>query len=60
MIIVGAHYDSASTHGVIDNGSGISVVLENALRMVNTRSPYTIRYVFLGLKKLGCMVLVHM
>lgn len=53
MIIVGAHYDSASTHGVIDNGSGISVVLENALRMVNTRSPYTIRYVFFGAEEIG-------
>ena len=33
-IIVGAHYDSAGTHGVDDNGSGVAVALENALRMI--------------------------
>ncbi len=47
-IIVGAHYDSAATHGVDDNGSGVAVVLENALRMVGERTPYTIKYLFFG------------
>ena len=52
-IIVGAHYDSAGTHGVVDNGSGVSVVLENALRMRDTELPYTIRYVFFGAEEIG-------
>lgn len=52
-IIVGAHYDSAGTHGVDDNGSGVSVVLENALRMYGTQSYYTIRYVFFGAEEVG-------
>ena len=34
-IIVGAHYDSAGTHGVDDNGSGVAVALESALRMID-------------------------
>lgn len=52
-IVVGAHYDSAGTHGVDDNGSGLSVVLENALRMYNTQTHYTIRYVFFGAEEVG-------
>ena len=52
-IIVGAHYDSAGTHGVDDNGSGVSVALENALRMVNTPTYYTIQYVFFGSEEPG-------
>ena len=45
-IVVGAHYDSAGTHGVDDNGSGIAVALENALRMADTQTHYTIIYFF--------------
>ena len=52
-IIVGAHYDSAGTHGVDDNGSGVSVVLENALRMIDSQTYYTIRYVFFGSEEIG-------
>ena len=52
-IIVGAHYDSAGTHGVDDNGSGVSVVLENALRMIDSQTHYTIRYVFFGSEEIG-------
>lgn len=52
-ILVGAHYDSVGTHGVVDNGSGVSVVLENALRMEKTESPYTIKYVFFGAEEIG-------
>ena len=52
-IIVGAHYDSVGTHGVDDNGSGVSVVLENALRMANVQPQYTIRYVFFGSEEIG-------
>lgn len=52
-IIVGAHYDSAGTHGVDDNGSGVSVALENALRMINIPTYYTIKYVFFGSEETG-------
>ena len=52
-IVVGAHYDSVGTHGVDDNGSGVTVVLENALRMANTQPYYTIRYVFFGSEEIG-------
>lgn len=55
IIIVGAHYDSAGTHGVDDNGSGVSVVLENALRMADESTPYTIRYVFFGSEEIGML-----
>lgn len=52
-IIVGAHYDSAGTHGVDDNGSGVSVALENALRMLDAETQYTIKYVFFGAEETG-------
>lgn len=48
-IIVGAHYDSVGTHGVDDNASGVSVVLESTLRMIDSQIHYTIRYVFFWL-----------
>ena len=51
-IIVAAHYDSVSTHGVYDNGSGISVLLESAMRMKDEETPYTIKYVFFGSEEL--------
>ena len=53
VILVGAHYDSAGTHGVDDNGSGVAVVLENALRMADEPTFYTIRYVFFGSEEIG-------
>lgn len=52
-IIVGAHYDSAGTHGVDDNGSGVAVALESALRMIDVETPYTIKYVFFGAEETG-------
>lgn len=52
-IVIGAHYDSAGTHGVDDNGSGVSVALESALRMANAEPGYTIRYVFFGAEEIG-------
>lgn len=59
-IIVGAHYDSAGTHGVDDNGSGVSVALENALRMVNTPTYYTIQYMYFSVQKnRECMAQGH-
>lgn len=59
-IIVGAHYDSAGTHGVDDNGSGVAVALESALRMIDVETPYTIKYVFLVQKRQECMVQKNM
>lgn len=53
IIIVAAHYDSAGTHGVDDNGSGVSVVLENAMRMVGKETPFTIQYIFFGAEELA-------
>ncbi len=53
FILVGAHYDSAGTHGVDDNGSGVAVLLESALRMRSVRPPDTIRYVFFGAEETG-------
>lgn len=52
-IIVGAHYDCANTHGVDDNGSGVSVTLETAKRMYNVQTPYTIIFVFFGAEEVG-------
>lgn len=52
-IIVGVHYDSAGTHGVDDNGSGVAVALENALRMIDVETQYTIKYVFFGAEETG-------
>ena len=52
-IVVGAHYDSAGTHGVDDNGSGIAVALENALLMADTQTHYTICYIFFGSEENG-------
>lgn len=52
-IIIAAHYDSAGTHGVDDNGSGVSVVLENAMRMVDEQTPYTIHYIFFGAEEVA-------
>ena len=40
-------------HGVDDNGSGVAVLLESALRMRSVRPPYTIRYVFFGAEETG-------
>lgn len=53
IIIVGAHYDSAGTHGIDDNGSGVSVALESAMNTINIETPYTIRYIFFGAEEIG-------
>lgn len=52
-VIVGAHYDSVSTSGVDDNGSGTVVNLETAIRMINVKTPYTIKFVFFGAEEVG-------
>lgn len=53
IIVVGAHYDSAGTHGIDDNGSGVSVALESAMNTINIETPYTIRYIFFGAEEIG-------
>lgn len=52
-ILVGAHYDSVDTHGVDDNGSGVSVLLESAFRLSKMNLPYTIQYIFFGAEETG-------
>lgn len=47
ILIVGAHYDSASiTPGANDNGSGVAVLLELAERLKDVPLKRTIRFVF--------------
>ena len=52
-IIIAAHYDSVGTHGANDNGSGVSVALENAMRIVEEPTPYTICYIFFGAEEMA-------
>ena len=62
QIIIGAHYDSVQkktevdgvfSTGVDDNGSGTSVTLESALRMIGVDTKYTLKYVFFGAEETG-------
>ena len=53
VIVVAAHYDCAGTHGIDDNGSGLSIVLENAMRMIGKETPYTIKYIFFGAEEIA-------
>lgn len=53
QIIMGAHYDSVRTAGVDDNGSGVSVTLETAMRMYGVDTPYTIVFIFFGAEETG-------
>lgn len=52
-IIVGAHYDSAGNHGVDDNGSGVSLLLEALNRVKDEEVPFTIKFVFFGAEEIG-------
>jgi alkaline phosphatase isozyme conversion protein len=48
-IIVGAHYDSSvEGQGADDNASGVGVLLELAMRLNETETPYTIRLIAFG------------
>lgn len=55
VIIVAAHYDSVGTHGVDDNGSGVAIVLESALRCFNEQTPYTLKFIFFGSEEIGVL-----
>lgn len=52
-IVVGAHYDSVSTHGVDDNGSGVAVLLETMSRVRTMDLPYTVEFVFFCGEEIG-------
>ena len=54
MILAGAHYDSTGPgSGVDDNGSGVAVLLEMALRVKNLETPYSIRFIFFDAEETG-------
>ncbi len=54
LILAGAHYDSTGPgSGVDDNGSGVAVLLEMALRVKNLETPYSIRFIFFDAEETG-------
>lgn len=57
-VIVGAHYDTLSVkgnRGTDDNGSGVSLVLEMALRLKDVDTSYSVRFVFFGAGELDML-----
>ena len=60
LLLLGLIMIVQGTHGVDDNGSGVAVALENALRMIDVETQYTIKYVFLVRKRQECMVQENM
>lgn len=49
-----AHYDTEKNiHGIRDNGSGVTVLLEIALQLRNRNLPINITFVFLGAEECG-------
>lgn len=54
-IIIGAHYDSLRYEGTSDNASGVSLLMENAQRMLNQDNYYTLVYVFFGAHEIGML-----
>ena len=53
VIVVGAHYDSVLYPGASDNASGVALILESAMRMINADNYYTIKYIFFGSEEVG-------
>lgn len=51
QIIVGAHYDGDGTG---DNGSGISLLLTVAQKLVKTQTPHNIVFIFFTAEEYGC------
>ncbi|MBQ1372173.1 MAG: M28 family peptidase [Oscillospiraceae bacterium] len=51
QILVGAHYDG---DGVGDNGSGVALLLANAVGLAKTKPHYTLRYIFFDAEEVGC------
>lgn len=54
-VVVCAHYDSVSTNGCEDNGTGVSVLLELAQRFVSVDTRYTIRFILFDIEEPGCL-----
>lgn len=54
-VVVCAHYDSASTNGCEDNGTGVSVLLELAQRFAQVETKYTIRFLLFDIEEPGCL-----
>lgn len=52
QIIAGAHYDG---EGVGDNGSGIALLLANAVGLQGVRPHYTTKYIFFDREEDGCI-----
>lgn len=50
LIIAGAHYDG---EGAGDNGSGVALLLANAVGLANYKLPYTVKYVFFDCEEIG-------
>lgn len=59
VIIVGAHYDDIGLHGISDNASGMVMLLESAIRMLNVETPYTIKFIFFGAEEVGLIGAYH-
>ena len=58
VLILGAHYDSTAaelgSHGAVDNGSGIAVLLSVAKQLSQLDElPYTIRFLAFGAEEIG-------
>ena len=51
QILAGAHYDG---DGVGDNGSGVALLLANAVGLAKTKPHYTVRYIFFDAEEVGC------
>lgn len=58
-IIVGAHYDSVGNHGVDDNGSGVSLLLEALNRVQDKDIPFTIKFILFGAEEAGMIGSSH-
>lgn len=54
-IIVGAHYDTWSFPGAVDNASGVALILESARRMRYLDNYHTLTYIFFGAEEVGCL-----
>lgn len=50
QIVAGAHYDG---NGDGDNGSGVALLLAEAVGLANQRMPVTIKYIFFDLEEIG-------
>lgn len=48
-IVIGAHYDSVDTSGADDNASGVGLLLETAIRIIDVDTNYTIRFILFDL-----------